>query len=158
VSDAGAGLSFFVLRAHPDPGPQFFPEQKDKLRQLPDRQPWQVTSQVTIPAPQSGAIAADFLLQSVPGMRDDQGLAAYALWMKPSAQAAAPDPAVGDGQYLVVVNGSLLHNGKEHTALALVFVAPSEGPYRICAGAHGLHALILNFPRPRMRSTGSAVS
>src|SRR4029077_15816797 len=66
-------------------------------------------------------------------------------------KASSPDPAHGDGQYLVVVKGSLWHDNKEHKALALVFVKPDEGPYQIHAGADGLEAIILNFPETKRR-------
>ena len=157
VADAGTGLTFFVMRAHPDPGSQRLPEKKDQLKLMSDRQPWQITRQAVFPAPRSGtAGTVDTLLQVVPGIKDANGLAAYTLNVKPNAKACAPDPAHGDGQYLVVVKGSLLHDGNEYKALALVFVRPDEGPFQIHAGPEGLEALVLNMPRPQTRATGAS--
>lgn len=158
VSDAGTGLEFFVMRAHPDPGSQRLAEKHDQLKLVPDRKPWQITRQVTFPALPSGTAAADTVLQAVPGIKDEQGLAAYTLRMKPNATTCAPDPAHGDGQYLVVVKGSLLRDDREHKALALVFIRPSEGRLQIHAGPEGLEALVLNLPRPQARAGGAATS
>ena len=156
----GAGLTFMVMRAHLDEGAQHFPEALEQLKSVPDREPWQVTRSVTFPTLQSGTAAADAVLQAVSGLTDDRGLAAYALSMKPNAAVLAPDPARGDGQYLIVVKGSLLHHDKEHKALALVFVEPKEGPFRVHAGPQGLEALVLNFPqvKPRTEDTRAPAS
>jgi rubredoxin len=160
LSDDEVGLAFFVMRAHFDPGSQRLPKELDQLKQLPDRQPWQISRQVTLPALQSGAETADVLLQEVPGIKDDQGLAAYSLSMGPNADGYAPDPSQGDGQYLVVLEGSVLHDNKEHKAPALVFVYPKDGPFQIHSGPQGLGGLVLNFPQVKPRAhakTPSAV-
>ena len=85
-------------------------------------------------------------------MKDEQGLAAYTLSMKPNTRVHAPDPSHGDGQYLVVLKGGLLHDNKAHKALALVFVYPNESPFYVLAGPTGLEALVLNFPRRQART------
>jgi rubredoxin len=59
---------------------------------------------------------------------------------------------------LAVVKDSLFHNHKELKAPALVFVYPTEGPYRIYAGPAGVEVLVLNFPRPQPRPEGVAKS
>jgi hypothetical protein len=145
-ADTDIPLTYFTLRAHHDPGSQHLPQALDKLKQVPNRQPWQITRPLFFPTLQSGTAAADTILQAVPDITDDKGLAAYTLSMKPNTKAHAPDPSYGDGQYLVVVKGSLLHDNKEHNALALVFIYPKEGPFPIHAGSEGLEAMILNFP------------
>lgn len=150
ICDAGTGLTCFVMHAHtkPDWRSQHFPQAQDQLRQVTDRQPWQVTFPVAFPVLQSDATSADAMLQDVPGSKDEHGLATYTLSMKPNTRASAPDPSHGDGQYLVVVKGSLLHNNSEHKALALVYVESKEAPYRVHAGAGGLEAIVVNYPRP----------
>ena len=146
ISDAGSGLTFFVMRAHPETGAQFIPEKLDVLNKVPNRQPWQITRKATFPTVQSAA--ADMMLQAIPGMSDEHGLACYTLSMKPDARGSAPDPAHGDGQYLVVMKGSLLHENKQLKAPALVFVYPKDGPFPLHAGSEGVDVLVLNFPRP----------
>ena len=144
VSD-GDAFTFMVMRSHRDAGAQFLPEKQALLQQVPDRQPWQISRAVTFPATQPTANVA---LQAVPGIVDEHGLAAYTLSMGPHARTLAPDPTLGDGQYLVVVKGSLWHDDKEQKALTLIFVKPHEGAFQLHAGAQGLQALVLNFPAP----------
>ena len=52
--------------------------------------------------------------------------------------------------------GSLVHEGKEHRATTIIFVQPEEGPFRLVAGADGLEAVALNFPRPELPIAASA--
>ena len=155
-SDAGDGLTFFVMRAHHDPGSQHLPKERSQLEQVADRQPWQVTRRAVFPA----SLSEDVLLQAMPEISDDRGLAAYTLSMKPGAEMRTPDPSHGDGQYLVILKGSLRLAHKECSALALAFIRPAEGSQAIRAGAAGLEALILNFPQPRparvSQQTGAA--
>jgi len=157
LTDNKEGLTFFFLRAQPDPEPPHrMPENQGRLRQISDRIPWQITSLVTFPSALSTTMFAD--LQEVRGIKDENGLAAYTLSMKPNAHAYAPDPIHGDGQYIVVVKGSLLHDEQEHNALALVFIKPQEGPLRVHAGAAGLAAIVLNFPQRQMHAANALAS
>lgn len=143
------GLTFFVMRTRRDAGSQRLSEKHDVLKQVPDRRPWQITRQASFQSFDSGSVNADIMLQAVPDISDDRGLAAYTLRMKPNAKTRAPDPSRGDGQYVVVLKGSALHDNKEYKDWSLLFVAPEEGPLQIHAGAAGLEAFVLNFPRPQ---------
>jgi rubredoxin len=71
--------------------------------------------------------------------------------MGPHTRTATPDRLGGDGQYVVVVKGSLVHEGIERQAPTVVFVGRDEPPIEIHAGAQGLEAIILNFPKPGTR-------
>ena len=146
ISNADTGVAFFVMRARRDAGAQHLPEALDQLKRVHDRRPWQITRTAAFPTLQSDA-APNIMLQAIPGMKDDQGLAAYTLSMKSNANTCAPDPSHGDGQYLVVLKGSLLHNQKEHKAYTLVFIDPKESALQIHAGPQGLQAIILNYPQ-----------
>ena len=153
LSDADAGFSLFVLRRRADPGSQRLPKERDRLKQVADRRPWQITRSVTFSDPPSQSGTASIVLQPISGLTDDRGLAGYTLSMRPHAQTYAPDPAAGDGQYLVVLEGSLLHDNKNYVAPALIFVWPYEDALQIHAGPTGLQALVLNFPRPQAQPT-----
>jgi len=142
----GPAFSFMVMRAHRDPGLRRMPESRPVLRSIPNRKPWQITQAVSFPPPESRPADTDVLLDEVPNIKDDKGLAVYTMVVKPNAKATAPNPARTDGQYIVVVKGSFWHDDREHTSVGLVFVKPQEGPYEIHAGAQGLEALVLNFP------------
>ena len=145
--DATGDYTFVVMRARRDNGPQYLSKERAQLESVPNRKPWQISCAVNFPAPETRDRSKDVLLQPIPGMQDEEGLAGYTWILKPNVKATAPDLAHGDGQYLVVVKGSLWHDNKEHKALALVFVARDEGAYQIHAGADGLEAIVLNFPQ-----------
>ena len=146
IADPEVGLQCFNLHAdtEPDPGSHHLPKEAENLKRIQNRIPFQITSHATFADIPSSDKA---VMQPVPGVQDKLGLAAHALTMGPKAAFNAPDPATGAGQYLAVVNGSLIHDGRELKAPALVFVYPKDGPYRVQAGSAGLKAFVLNFPR-----------
>lgn len=148
VSGPGEGVTYITLRARRDPVPkaQKLTEQHnlDKLKAIPGRQPWQVTSKPEFPA----RPAAGVLMQPIAGLQDERGLAAWTLGMAPGSVCTGPSPAHGDGQCVVALEGDLVHQGVSKAALGMLFIRPEEGPLRIEAGARGLTALVLNFPLP----------
>jgi rubredoxin len=146
VSDKETGWGFIVLRSRFDPGAQRFPWALDKLKAIPDRQPWQVTTKVDFPPPTNGVA-----VQDVTEIRDERGLFTKAITMGPHTRTMTPDRLGGDGQYVVVVKGSLIHEGTERQAPTVVFVARDEPPIEIHAGAQGLEAIVMNFPKPGAR-------
>ena len=143
-SDPEKGWAFMTLRTRFDPGAQRFPAAQEKLKQVVNRQPRQVTEKVSFPVEGSGA-----RFENIPNMEDDNdhGLFARSISMAPHTRTTTPDPAGGDGQYVLLVKGSLIHEDKEHKALAVVFIKPDEGAFHLCAGAQGLRGLVLNFPQ-----------
>ena len=141
-ADKETGWCFMTFRTRSDPGAQRLPGSKDKLKNIGGRTPWQITRKAEIPAQGAGVSSRD-----IPDIRDERGLFSRALTVAPGMQIDAPDPSSGDGQYVVVVKGSLMHESKEHKAITVVFIKPDEKAFQIVAGAQGLEALILNFPR-----------
>jgi rubredoxin len=141
-SDKDTGWGFIVLRSRFDSGAQRFPQSLDKLKQIPNRQPWQVTTKVDFP-PDDAAVN----VREVPEIKDDRGLFTQSLTMSGNARMTAPDPAQGDGQYIVVVKGSLMHENNERKAPTVVFVRRDEPPFEIQAGREGLQAIVMNFPQ-----------
>lgn len=145
ISYSDKGLGFITLRAHRDPGAQYLPENRAVLEKVANRTPWQVTE------------APDFALdpgergvamKPLEGVKDDRGLRAYAIRMAPGAKAYTPDPSRGDGQFVLVMRGSIVHQGETKKDLAVVWVSRNEGPFELVAGADGMQGLILNFPVP----------
>ena len=146
VSGPGAGVSYVTLRARqcPTGGAQRLPAFREKLEKMPGRQPWQVTGVPEFVAPSADGVA----MKVIEGLTDDRGLSGYSLSMQAGARAVSPGMQGGDGQYLVVLKGALIHEGKEKKGITVVFTKPQEGPLLIVAGPQGLQGLILNFPRP----------
>jgi rubredoxin len=143
ITAGDKGLTWFTIRARRDSdGAQFLPEQREQLEQAAGRNPWQI-SQDPVFLESDG----DVTLRAISGISDDRGLAAYSLRMKPNVTTLAPDPSGTGGQYLVVVRGSLQHDGREQRPLTISYVEPQGGRFELTAGKEGLDALVLNFPR-----------
>jgi hypothetical protein len=127
------GLQYFTLRNAWDPGARYmeFPDNRAALRALPRRHREAV-----------GEIAAT----------------SDGLWTRNCQVAAgegvnAPDPASGGGQFWLVLSGSLRHDGRTLPPPSCVFVHPEEGPLSAVAGADGLEAVAVQFPRRADRVT-----
>ena len=140
------GMAFLTLRARRDIGSQRFPEAIESLLKVPNRQPWQFTE---VPdygiQPDAGGVA----IRQSEKMRDERGLAAYACVMKPGAKALAPDNSKGDGQYIIVLKGGIVHEGKlKNDTLTIVWVGKDEPRFQLEAGPEGCEAVIVNFPVP----------
>lgn len=137
-------MGFLTLRAHQDGGAQYLddPEKMAKLKSVENRKPWQATELPQFSRPGEGAV-----LHTFGEISDDEGLASFSMSVAPNAKALAPDPADSNGQYLIVVRGSLHYEGKEYRALSVAFIKPQEGRFELVAGADGLDVLVLHFPR-----------
>jgi rubredoxin len=145
-SDKDTGWAFMVLRSRLDSGAQRFPQSLEKLKTIPNRQPWQVTTDVSFP--EKSAVVN---VKDIPEIQDEQGLLTRTVTLAANARTMSPDPSLGDGQYVVVVKGSLMHENKERVAPAVVFLKRDEPAFEIVAGAQGLDAIILNFPKVQAR-------
>lgn len=141
-SDKETGWGFIVLRSRLDSGAQRFPWSLEKLKQVPNRNPWQVTTKVTFPTAKEGVS-----VQDIPEIKDEQGLFTKTIAMAPHTRTTTPDRLGGDGQYVIVVKGSLIHEGKERQAPTVVFINRNEPVFEMQAGAQGLEAVIMNFPK-----------
>lgn len=140
--DEYAGWTFMTLRSRFDPGQQRLPGAADVLKKIPNRRPWQVSKHVTFPVAASGV-----KMEEVAGIKDEHGLFVCALTMAPNTRTVAPSPAVGDGQFVVVLKGSMVNNDRERNSYSVAFTRPDEPPLEILAGAQGLEALVLNLPQ-----------
>jgi hypothetical protein len=105
------GMTHLTLRPYHDPrGAQRIPDQQTMLLSLSDRRPWQVfKSGVSFPVLSSDTSEPGGGTQLIPGMQTSDGMSAFALSIGPNGSAMAPDQKNTGGQYLVVFNGSLIH-------------------------------------------------
>ena len=144
ITNGEEGIGFITLRNKRDPGggAQYVPDLSDKLKAVKNRDPWQVTEMPTFKA-----LAAGENTSVVPfeAMKDERGLAGWAVTVRANTKAAAPAPTA-DGQYIIVTKGSLLHDGQEKTGLAVIWVGGNEKPFEFHAGTNGVEAVVLNFP------------
>ena len=145
ISYSEKGLGFITLRAHRDPGAQYLPENREVLENVADRTPWQVTEAPDFDLePGERGVA----MKALEGVKDDRGLSAYSVKMSAGAKGYAPDPSRGDGQYIVVLKGGIVHEGVLKKDLTIIWVGKNEGPFELLAGPDGMEALVLNFPVP----------
>jgi len=137
------GLGLLTIRPRKDTlvGPQFMPDSREKLKNIPNRTPLQVSTHVTYPdVDQEGG------LTQFDSIKDDNGLAVYTGKLKPGASLMCPSAANTDGQFILVMGGSLTYQDKAYPAFSIAYVTPDENAFRLQAGEQGADVAILNFP------------
>ena len=138
-------LGFVTLRAHRDSGAQYMPQSRPVLDSVENRSPWQISAMADFDLqPGANGVA----IKAIDGIKDGRGLDAYSMLMRPGAKAFAPEPSRSDGQYIVIMKGSVVHAGQLKKGLAVIWVDQQEGPFQLIAGADGCEVVILNFPIP----------
>ncbi len=142
--EAGAsGVDYFTLRAGFDPGAKYMPAQRAKLRPGPRR--FRLSDTISVGDPEALAelesACMDVVLEPEP-----DGLQAHVLRVGANGVADLPDPAGGNGQYLIVIGGTLSRDGDAFERLSCLFVTRDEPPVRAVAGPGGLEMLVLQFP------------
>jgi hypothetical protein len=74
-------------------------------------------------------------------------MAAHLVRLGAGMTANGPDPKRAGGYYVFVGNGSLIRGHEELPLWSMVVVEPNEEKFEIRAGAKGLEALVLEYPR-----------
>jgi hypothetical protein len=77
----------------------------------------------------------------------DDGMAAHVVRLGAGQTAKGPDPKHAGGYYVFVGNGSIVHGGEDLPLWSMVVVEPTEESFELRAGAKGLEALVLQYPR-----------
>jgi rubredoxin len=135
------GCSFITLRCRTDSGAKFLPECREELENISLRDPWQKTSKLLFPEKSD-----EIETQLLEGLQNNSGLAAIAFRFPPSKKTISPETFLGDGQFLVVINGSLIHENMEYEPLSIIYLEAGEESLLIESGKLGLDMLVLNFP------------
>ena len=143
IRAASEGIFYFTLRAQSEPGAFFIPQAREFQKANERRN---LTANVSV-------LSDDQELEDIVGIEqtvlfepETNGLAAYHLRIAPGEGFTGPDPALGGGQYYVVLNGTLKHDGDAYDKWSCIFVAPPEQGLDIVSGPPGLELLILQFP------------
>jgi hypothetical protein len=143
------GLHYFTLRNGYDPGARYVPGAAAELR----HRPRQYRAVVANPGPPLANATLAHLTEChskslLPAAED--GLAAWHHRLPPGARLRGPAPGEGDGQYWVVVAGSLaLGDAAPLPPLSCAFLFPDEAAAEAVAGAGGAEFLVLQYPRGR---------
>lgn len=141
-----AGLHYFTLRNGWDPGARYMAQERALLRTVPGRRHREAVAPPMAVTPHDGA--APVCETCLPP--SDDGLVALRYDLPAGTRVTGPDPAGGNGQYWVVIGGTLLHDGTELPQLACIFLSPDEAAFTAVAGSGGLRVLALQFPRAKV--------
>lgn len=147
-----AGLHYFTLRNGWDPGARYMTEDRALLRTVPGRRHREAVADPF--AASAAPIDAPAPCETCQPDSDD-GLAALRYVLPPGARATGPDPGRGNGQYWVVLAGSLLDDGIELAPRSCLFMSPDEAAFTAVAGPRGLEVLALQFPRRTVPCIGA---
>jgi hypothetical protein len=118
----------------------FLPQGRDQMVRGPKRQ----FHSPPYPAAQAQELAArkgTDIVELIPPQPD--GIGATRILMPPGGEAVAPTPAGGSGQFVMVMAGSLLHEGRTFTRWEPIFLSPEEAPLPLRAGPGGADVLSL---------------
>ncbi|MGZ8212315.1 MAG: hypothetical protein ACXWUH_17560 [Burkholderiales bacterium] len=149
----GEPIQYFVLRPSFDPlgfGQYLFkPELREKLRAHPG--PKRVLMADVEVRPERALedladVQVRHLFAAGPG-ESDSGLLADVVELGASHGYTGPDPREGGGQVILVLQGSIVYGGREMGARSALAVTGDEKPVSFAAGAKGLQALLLQYPR-----------
>ena len=138
IRAGAAGLSYFTLRNGFDPGARYMmrAENRTALRDVAGRR-----HREAVAGPLDGCGSGPLL-----GPEPD-GMAAWAFELAAGEQIAGPSPGGGLGQYWLVIDGSLHHEGAALGPLSCAFVHPDDSAFVALAGAMGARILAMQFPR-----------
>ena len=135
------GIQYFTLRQAWDPGAKYMPAMRSRLERGRQRQ--RLAARLERPAATAlgglGAPAVETLIAP-----EADGMGAELVRLGPGMRTARP--CDGGGQYQVVIEGTLLHEGEELPRLSCRFATADEHECELKAGPGGLALLALQFP------------
>ncbi|MCW5603105.1 MAG: hypothetical protein KIT18_00945 [Burkholderiales bacterium] len=143
------GLSYLVLRAQTDSGAVYLnkPGYREKLR--PSKKRNRLSGPIVLSTEPVLASRREVAMEPLLEAKDCvDGVAAFMLRLGAGMSVTGPDPSTGSGYYVLVLNGGLEQTGENLPLWSMIFVDSNEPSFEICAGAKGLEALIMQFPRP----------
>ncbi|MGV1947647.1 MULTISPECIES: hypothetical protein [unclassified Agrobacterium] len=141
------GLSYLTLRSKTDAGLVYLstPNVRDKLR--PTKRRHRTSGAVTLsiePVLRNRTeLTIDTVIEEQEG---DEGMNVKVLRLGPGMMTQTPDPTEGGGQYLIVLNGSLIYEHETYKPYSLIFVCSSDMAAKVQAGEDGLELMITQFP------------
>jgi hypothetical protein len=135
----GSPIEYLTLRNGYDPGAQWMPGAKEKLKAAVARTHREATS-----APADADANSSILIAP-----QQDGLAAWMHRVPAGASFTGGDPAGGAGQFWFSLTGGFTRGGKAHGPRSCLFLSDDERPLTVTAGEAGLEMIIVQFPRRR---------
>ena len=144
------GVRYFTLRQRWDPGAKYMPQMRDRLQRGRQRQALIADLPVLDAAELSQLKHNDTMNFLGP---ETDGLLGALVSVAPNMRVDLPDPALGMGQYQIVVAGSMRYGSgdadHDHSLLERLscqFVFADDGATHAEASDQGLQLLVLRFP------------
>lgn len=138
------GLAYMTLRDTYDSGAKMMPAHRELLKSG-RRKPRAHVSETMPPAPEAALRSLPAPAHETVLAPEGDGLAAWIYRVPPGGRVEGPDPALGGGQFWMVVAGGQLGE-KPMPPLSCTFVSSDEAAYCPQAGPAGLEILALQFP------------
>lgn len=140
---AGAeGLWYFTMRSVCESGALFIPQSVDQMVRGPKRQVSSAGLATARPS-ELAALTRPESMHPIPVQSD--GLAASVSRIPPRGSFVGGSPKGTGGQFYVVLEGSMLHQGSELGQWEHIFLTEDEAAYEVTAGGKGLQVLCLQF-------------
>ena len=142
ISAHATAIHYFTMRPGFDPGPRWMPESKREL--LAEKRAFRarlgtIDLERGFDAP--GAAPEPVFAA------DDDGVGAWVYRLAPNATVSAPSPALGGGQFVLVLRGICRIAGLHANRHAIAHVGPAESPSSLTAAVTGAVVLLLQFSR-----------
>jgi len=131
-------LFYFTLRMQSEPGAHFLPA--DRPLQKPGRRR-NLTAEVPLTRDAAKPCWTTIFEQEADGM------AASLVELPAEGHTTAPAPSDSSGQYVLVLDGTLSHEGRALPQWSCVLVPRLTAGLPMQAGPDGLSALVLQYPR-----------
>jgi hypothetical protein len=145
--DAGPqGYSYFTLRANTDSGPVYLhqPGYREKLQPSKKRH-FSAHAAISTEAVLANrdSVTSERVNEKTTEYTD--GLDAKLFRAGKNMSIVCDDPAQTGGQYFLIVNGSLTHEGQHLAKWSVMFVHPTDAPLSVQSGQEGCELLMLQF-------------
>lgn len=144
---AEEGVSWFTLRNAWDPGAQYMPAARSKLREARARYQHRETTCGPLTAWSATELTGLAEAQSVTEMATPDGMGSWRIRLPAAASAIGPDPGNGAGQFWLVLSGTASCGGSALLPVeSCVFVGPEDAALPVTAGPDGAELVCVQFP------------
>ncbi|WP_354532449.1 hypothetical protein [Pseudorhizobium tarimense] len=141
------GMSYLTLRPKTDAGlvKLSTPNVRDLLK--PTKRRHRVSSKVVLSIPPVMAHlekpVVETVMEEMPG---DEGMTVKVIRLGAEQSVDGPATEGTGGYFIIVMNGSVLHEGKEYEPWSLIWVAHTDAPIKLEAGSKGAEVMASVFP------------
>ncbi|MDX6506831.1 MAG: hypothetical protein QOG06_1475 [Gaiellaceae bacterium] len=137
-ADEERGIDFFTLRPKSRPGLWWMPGSKSEMKGRAGRN-------IAVPVPEQPPLESGSQCETLIERHED-GLAAFRLRLAPGEETTGPATDGSDGQFYLVVGGSLRGEEVEAPRNSLLYVEPDDPAATVTAGDEGADVLVLQYP------------